>query len=702
MYEMFTGQRAFQGESRISTLAAVVERDPPLVSEAASGVPLELERLIARCLRKDVARRSQNMSDLKLALEELRDESESGTLIRPAGGITPAAPAKRRWLWPAFAVAGIAIAALAIWVERPRSASPPAGPQLVRVSPDDGYSYTGPAISPDGKFVASISDRSGTGQVWLQQVGGGEPVQITHAANPVQYVAFFPDGTRLLVRTAGGGKGTLEILPTLGGQSRVLLSADSVNGLEYAALSPDGRQVAFFDYAAGEYHLNVISTDGGAPRVLDKWENTQAQLNFTACNWMPDGRNLLVAGSKRHGAPNLDEWDWFVLPLNGGDPIPTGAGDAIRAAGLGITWASSIAADRLLFGSSMTQRGNVWEIRLTPGSWRVAGPPRQFTFGTQNEMPSSVSTDGTAALQISHNTSDFFLIPIDPATGQPTAPARRLTQDGRTKEVRPAGGDPGLVYSEVVDLAGRGPVWTLFSIDLATSRQTELNRNLPFTTRAVISMDGRQVAWTRPDGDRYTISIGAVGSPVESARTLCKDCGFPGRFTPDGRYLECSPETRVKNDPKRKYTTALLEVATGKLTPWLEDPAESIFVGGFFMRDWALVDTERPGDKTSRRDWLVPLRPEPVPRSEWIEFHPPAKTWKYGVLTPFIYGREKSQLMAIKFDAKQKRMSDPFPVQLLSGGAAELRPTDNFNIRGPGMVFEHQETSGSVWLVKLP
>ena len=98
LYEMITGQRAFRGESKISTLAAVVEKDPPPASEISSSTPPEVERLIARCLRKDVNRRSQNMVDVKLALEELRDESASGKLARPAAARDPGS---RRWLWPA-------------------------------------------------------------------------------------------------------------------------------------------------------------------------------------------------------------------------------------------------------------------------------------------------------------------------------------------------------------------------------------------------------------------------------------------------------------------------------------------------------------------------------------------------------------------------------------------------------------------------
>jgi hypothetical protein len=135
LYEMITGQRAFRGESKISTLAAIVEKAPPPASEISSSTPPEVERLIGRCLRKDVNRRSQNMADVKLALEELRDESESGKLVRPAAAVEAGA---RRWVWPTVAVACMLIAAAAfIWVYFNLRGTQSKGPDLVRVSPAD-------------------------------------------------------------------------------------------------------------------------------------------------------------------------------------------------------------------------------------------------------------------------------------------------------------------------------------------------------------------------------------------------------------------------------------------------------------------------------------------------------------------------------------------------------------------------------------
>src|SRR5512135_1512907 len=81
LYEMVTGQRAFQGTSKISTLSAILHQEPEPVSTISSAIPADLEKLISRCMRKDPAKRFQHMDDVKVALDELKEESESGKLV---------------------------------------------------------------------------------------------------------------------------------------------------------------------------------------------------------------------------------------------------------------------------------------------------------------------------------------------------------------------------------------------------------------------------------------------------------------------------------------------------------------------------------------------------------------------------------------------------------------------------------------------
>src|SRR5712692_2285602 len=88
LYEMLTGRRAFQRESKVSTLSAIVREEPQPVSHVVEGLPVELEKLISRCLRKDRNRRIQHMGDVKLALEELQAEP-AGRSAPSAGVVTP-------------------------------------------------------------------------------------------------------------------------------------------------------------------------------------------------------------------------------------------------------------------------------------------------------------------------------------------------------------------------------------------------------------------------------------------------------------------------------------------------------------------------------------------------------------------------------------------------------------------------------------
>ena len=72
LHEVVTGCRAFQGETRASTLAAVLKDEPKPASQVAVGLPREVDRLIRRRLHKDPAHRVQHMDDLGVALEAVR------------------------------------------------------------------------------------------------------------------------------------------------------------------------------------------------------------------------------------------------------------------------------------------------------------------------------------------------------------------------------------------------------------------------------------------------------------------------------------------------------------------------------------------------------------------------------------------------------------------------------------------------------
>jgi eukaryotic-like serine/threonine-protein kinase len=94
LYEMVTDRRAFEGVNKISTLSAILHKEPPPIAAVIPDLPAELDKIISRCLRKDPDRRAQDAGDIKLALAELSEDSASRKLSRTpqAGGQAAATP----------------------------------------------------------------------------------------------------------------------------------------------------------------------------------------------------------------------------------------------------------------------------------------------------------------------------------------------------------------------------------------------------------------------------------------------------------------------------------------------------------------------------------------------------------------------------------------------------------------------------------
>ena len=696
LYEMITGQRAFRGETRISTLAAVVEKEPQLPSQTGADAPPDVERLIARCMRKDVNRRSQHMADVKLALEELRDESESGKLVRPSAPL-PATAAGHRWLLPSVALACVAVGAVLAWaLLHHRGPAPFQAPELTSVSPDDGHSYRSPSISLDGKFVVYVSDRGGNGELWLQQIGGGNPIQLTHSADPVDSGKFFPDGTRILYATrhdSSPQSSSIQTIPTLGGEPQVLASAGF---LFTTGISPDGRSVLYESFTPSGPRAFVIPASGGTPHELTNFQpfRTGAQ---PILGWTSDSRWLIEVQPSTGTAA---DWEWFALPVDGGNPIATGAGAALRAAGLEEADPRVMRGNRVLFSGKKGEQFNVWEIDLTPGSWRVAGVPRQLTFGTEATTASGVSETGTAAVEVSKTSADLYLLPLDPKSGQASGTARRLTQDGRFKFPAAMSGELGSAYFDA-PLSGRG---VTYALNLETGKQTLVGtRGDEAVNLAAISSDGRQIAYSVRDGDSYSIRVGSPGAGAAAARELCKGCGLPGTFSPDGRFVLYVANPRANfNSPERKMTVRLLEVASGKNKPWLEHPTDSVVAVRFGGNgEWVATGVHPLGSKISK-PYLVPWREEPVPVSEWIAAPPVGNDWKYTPAGNFFYFERDSKLVGVRFDPKARSFGQPFDVKFPPGSAAEWKRDDNWVIAGPGLVFTRAENHSGVWLMKLP
>jgi serine/threonine protein kinase len=96
LYEMLTGQLPFLGDSTPQTLARILEVEPEPLSDLRDDVPLELERIVHRCLRKQPERRYNDTRDLVNSLRDLEASLPTSARAQPRDGVEPRLADPRR------------------------------------------------------------------------------------------------------------------------------------------------------------------------------------------------------------------------------------------------------------------------------------------------------------------------------------------------------------------------------------------------------------------------------------------------------------------------------------------------------------------------------------------------------------------------------------------------------------------------------
>ena len=274
LYEMVTGRRAFHGDSRLSTLSAILREEPKPASEVLEGLPRELERIIARCLRKSPERRFQAMPDLKVALEELKEESDSGTLrMAPARQQRPG----RRLVWAVAVVAILAAGGGTLWFMRSAAKAPEAVLTAVPLTTYPGFQVE-PTFSPDGNQVAFSWDgeKRDNQDIYVKLIGtGGPPLRLTTDPAADYSPAWSPDGRFIaFLRDLSREKVAVLLIPALGGPehkvAEILIGSDYLLPGPFLAWSPDGNWlvVSGRDSPKEPAALFLLSTETGEKRRL--------------------------------------------------------------------------------------------------------------------------------------------------------------------------------------------------------------------------------------------------------------------------------------------------------------------------------------------------------------------------------------------------------------------------------------------------
>jgi predicted Ser/Thr protein kinase len=457
LYEMITGQRPFRGESSLSILTGVLRDDPAPPRSLVADLPPEIDRVILRCLRKDPARRFQHMDDLKVALEELREDSISGSItvaVTPVAARRPRVPLRL----VAIATAILLAAGAGLWFGRAHRPVRELPATAVPLTSYAGH-VSDPAFSPDGNQVAFSwdGDRQDNVDIYLKLVGPGTPLRLTTDPGEDRHPAWSPDGRSIAFLRYSGRPTQLLVIPALGGPERKLaegrlfftawtpdgrwvltaqsaglqqpntLAAVSVETGEIRGLtqpvpgswagdtgpsvSPDGRFVAFArSMTRSNSQVCVLRLDDSMRPVGEPRQLTYESRPCVHPTWTPDGREIIFAsappgtGGGLHGtlmriaADAPPHTPATQIPLTDGGESPT-----LSRQG------------RLIFSRTVTDE-NIWRLPLTAGK---PGTARRFIFSTR--QPMNRATPPTGAGWHSRRTAPA---PTRCGSRRPTAPTR--------------------------------------------------------------------------------------------------------------------------------------------------------------------------------------------------------------------------------------------------------------------------------------
>ena len=275
LYEMLTGTRAFHRSTSAETMTAILNDDPPAISQLVPTTPPGLQRVVHRCLEKNPEQRFHSASDLAFALEAL---SESGSV--PAIAVN-GAPAQRRrskmLAWLGVVALLLTLAAAASLVVASRNSLPP-----LRVSAYTQITHDGHAKQLKGTDGSRLYfDQDQPQPIGQVAISGGEIAPVPVAVSGPVLVDVSPDGSTFLVTSFTGGLQKaypLWSVRILGGSTRHLTEAVD------AAWSPDGNTVA---YSTGEGDIHLIQSDGAEDRRLA----SVGSLVTSIC-WSLDGKTL--------------------------------------------------------------------------------------------------------------------------------------------------------------------------------------------------------------------------------------------------------------------------------------------------------------------------------------------------------------------------------------------------------------------------
>ena len=550
LYELVSGRVPFTGHTPSDVMVAILDREPAPLDRLNPAIPHELQRIVAKALRKDRAQRYQTIADMRLDLEALKGELQTSSQdAAPVAASIPASTTTpqsvRRESSAEYILTGLGrhklaaagllvisgLAAGIVWRMRHQAldTSEPSPQVHVQRNPTrltfGGGLQTDPTLSPDGRFLAYASDRAGNFDIWVQPVAGGDPVQITKDPEPDTQPAWSPDGSTVVFRSEASGGG-LFLVPALGGPRRQLTSFG-----ERPAWSHSGTEVLFLqgissDGSAAGTRLYAVPAEGGSPTEL-----AAAVLSHGDWKWVgehPDGR-ISAAGTHHNQGPG------FYTFSRAGDHLVKSNVSAVPGLlsedyGERFRFSWNRTGSRLYVEAMVKAIDNLWRVDVDPATlaWRSA---ERLTTGGGRDINAVLSPDESRIAYVQQSSSArLWTFPFDAADGRLIGEGTPFSEDG--------------AYASFVDLSGDGNAAVYNVLRPGAQRAEIWVHHFDTGQRQLVIKDGVNPKWI-PGGT--SIVYQKWRSNRERALMLREPNGTERQLSPWSATFDLNPSDGLRN-----------------------------------------------------------------------------------------------------------------------------------------------------------
>ena len=432
LYEMITGQTPFKSAYNDAIVYMILNQNPEPVTSLRSNVPMELERIIGKCLEKNAADRYQHLDELIVDLRHLKRESTSQQIISQPGmpfplkrGSTsqkiisqpqmPFTSARRKFILPGIIVSIALVLAivtvLKLYVFKPSFELNPNMTFRTIQMPHTVFQY--PGLSEDGNWIVfPAQDENKKWDLYWMHKSGGEARRVTFdssLAPPDRFLGadISPDGSQIAYnRVAETG-----VVPDL-----CVVSSNGGVGRKIASLAlgvrwnPDGSRIGFITFFSKFQKIRVSSVrpDGTDERV--DFIDSLGVPNNISFGWSPDGQSIAwIRGFKNASAE--------LITHN----LRTNQENQLTFDGKQLDEVFWTRQSTIVYSSTKSGNTNLWSIPAD------GGEAVQITKGSGPDLGMKLSADGKTLLYYQNQTTGNIWLSDGQATN-----LRQLTSDDRS------------------------------------------------------------------------------------------------------------------------------------------------------------------------------------------------------------------------------------------------------------------------------